>query len=154
MLLSYTTLKLRFVFYFERKNTLNNMFKKGSKIYSILTGTCPKCHEESMYNNKNPYVLRETLKINDICSNCKLKYRIEPSFFYGSMYVSYGVGIAFAIAAFVISFLLLNASIHITFISIIGTLIVFGPFIMRVSRNIWINLFINYNKSFIKKEIR
>ena len=31
------------------------------------------------------------------------KYKIEPSFFYGSMYVSYAVGIAFAVAAFIIS---------------------------------------------------
>ena len=25
------------------------MLKKGSKLYSILTGTCPKCQNESMY---------------------------------------------------------------------------------------------------------
>jgi len=129
------------------------MFKKGSKLYSILSGTCPKCHEESMYITKNPYVLRDTLKMHEHCSNCKLKYRMEPSFFYGSMYVSYGVGIAFAVAAFIISFLLLDASIHTAFISIIITLVVFGPFIMRVSRSIWINLFIKYDKSFAKKEI-
>jgi hypothetical protein len=30
------------------------MLKKGNKLYSILTGSCPKCHEESMYMNKNP----------------------------------------------------------------------------------------------------
>ena len=25
------------------------MFGKGKKIYSILTGACPKCHKENMY---------------------------------------------------------------------------------------------------------
>ncbi|NEP40304.1 MAG: DUF983 domain-containing protein, partial [Okeania sp. SIO2H7] len=50
----------------------------------------------------------ETLKINDICSHCGTKYRMEPSFFYGSMYVSYGVGIAFAVAAFVISYVMIE----------------------------------------------
>jgi len=66
------------------------------------------------------------------------------------MYVSYGVGIAFAVAAFVISYLFLNASLMAAFIAIVGTLVVFGPIIMRVSRNIWINLFVHYDKTVTK----
>lgn len=128
------------------------MIKKGTKLYSILKGACPKCQEESMYINKNPYVLSDTLKIHQHCSHCHTKYRLEPSFFYGSMYVSYGVGIAFAFAAFVISNLILDASLNVTFLSIIGTLVVFGPVIMRISRNIWINLFIHFDKSNTKKQ--
>ncbi|MDO5974425.1 DUF983 domain-containing protein [Flavivirga jejuensis] len=127
------------------------MFKKGTKLYSILTGACPKCHEESMFKNKNPYKLSEALSMHENCSNCKTKYKIEPSFFYGSMYVSYPVGIAFATAAFVISFFVFKASIHVIFISIIATLIVFMPIILRLSRNIWINFFMSYDKSLAKK---
>lgn len=128
------------------------MIKKGTKLYSILKGACPKCQEESMYMNKNPYILSDTLKIHQHCSHCNTKYRLEPSFFYGSMYVSYGVGIAFAVVAFVISKLILDASLNITFLSIIGTLVVFGPIIMRLSRNIWINLFIHFDKTMAKKQ--
>ncbi|WP_411767832.1 DUF983 domain-containing protein [Winogradskyella sp. A3E31] len=127
------------------------MIKKGMKLYSILFGTCPKCHQESMYVEKNPYIISDTLKINDKCSHCNTTYRMEPSFFYGSMYVSYGVGIAFAITAFVISFLMLESSLGIAFLSIIATLVVFMPIIMRLSRNIWINLFMSYDKSLAKK---
>lgn len=127
------------------------MFKKGTKLYSILTGTCPKCHEESMFKNKNPYILSEALSMHENCSNCGTKYKIEPSFFYGSMYVSYPVGIAFAAAAFVISFFVFGANINIVFISIISTLIVFMPIILRVSRNIWINFFMHYDKNLAKK---
>ena len=127
------------------------MFKKGASLYSIFTGACPKCHSESMYLSKNPYRLTETLKINDHCSHCKTKYRLEPSFFYGSMYVSYGVGIAFAVAAFIISYLILESSIDVAFISIVATLIAFGPIIMRLSRNIWINLFMKYDKTRAEK---
>ncbi|WP_370479882.1 DUF983 domain-containing protein [Tamlana flava] len=128
------------------------MFKKGTKLYGIFTGKCPKCHEESMYTNKNPYILSEALSMNEKCSNCGTKYKIEPSFFYGAMYVSYAVGIAFAVAAFVISFLVFNAGRNSIFISIIGTLVVFMPIIMRLSRNIWINFFMSYDKSLPKKK--
>ena len=123
------------------------MIGKGNKIYSILFGVCPKCHKESMYVDKNPYHISDVLKINDHCSHCHTRYRMEPSFFYGSMYISYGVGIAFAVVAFIISFVLLDSSLVTAFIAIVATLIAFMPIIMRLSRNIWINLFMSYDKS-------
>lgn len=127
------------------------MFKKGTKLYSILTGYCPKCHEESMFKNKNPYILSEALSMYDTCSHCKTKYKIEPSFFYGSMYISYAVGIAFATAAFIIAFFVFKAHINTVFASIIVTLIIFMPVILRLSRTIWINLFMHYDKNLAKK---
>ena len=128
------------------------MIKKGMKLYSMLFGVCPKCHEESMYITKNPFIISETLKIKERCSHCKTKYRLEPSFFYGSMYVSYGVGIAFAVAAFVISHLIFGSSLLTSFYAIVGTLVVFMPIIMRLSRNIWINLFMSYDKTLAKTQ--
>lgn len=127
------------------------MLKKGDKLYSIIYGTCPKCHEESMYTNKNPYALKDLMKMHETCSNCNTKYKIEPSFFYGSMYISYAVGIAFAVAAFVISFVFIGTGLMTAFLAIIGTLVVFSPLIIRLSRNIWINLFMGYDKSLAKK---
>jgi uncharacterized protein (DUF983 family) len=127
------------------------MLKKGSKLYSILTGSCPKCHQESMYLDKNPYNIARIFKMHENCSHCGTRYKIEPSFFFGAMYVSYGVGIAFSVAAFVISYLFLGSTIKVSFISIIGTLLFFMPIIMRLSRNIWINIFIHYDKNTISK---
>jgi uncharacterized protein (DUF983 family) len=127
------------------------MFKKGSKINSILKGSCPKCQEESMYENSNPYILSETLKMNTKCSHCGVQYKIEPSFFYGAMYVSYPVGIAFAVAAFVISYIFIGTSLMTAFIAIIVTMILFLPVILRLSRNIWINLFMSYDKNLANK---
>ena len=88
--------------------------------------------------------------MNETCSHCGTRYKIEPSFFYGAMYVSYGVGIAFAFAAFVISKWFLGASLLTSFFAIMGTLIFFMPVIMRLSRNIWINIFMSYDKELDK----
>ena len=127
------------------------MFKKGTKIYSIFTGSCPKCHQESMYQTKNPYVLSDTLKMHTRCSHCNTKYKIEPSFFYGSMYVSYGVGIAFAVAAFIISNIIFGSSLKVAFTAIVITLVICLPIILRLSRNIWINIFMTYDKELVNK---
>ncbi|WP_035335760.1 DUF983 domain-containing protein [Dokdonia sp. PRO95] len=118
---------------------------KGSKLNSIINGKCPVCQNESMYKNPNPYVLSQTLKMHERCSHCNTKYKIEPSFFYGAMYVSYPVGIAFATAAFVITYFFFEATLVNTFIAIVGTMIIFMPVIMRLARNIWINFFMKYD---------
>ena len=50
-----------------------------------------------------------------------------------------------------ISFLFLGASLPTAFIAIVGTLVVFMPVIIRLSRNIWINFFVKYDPSSVKK---
>ena len=119
---------------------------KGSKLYSIFTGTCPVCQTGKMYKTKNPYIFSETLNMHENCQHCDTKFKIEPSFFYGAMYVSYAVGVAFAVAAFIIAYFFIGLGRLNTFFVITGTLFVFFPIILRLSRNIWINFFFKYNK--------
>ncbi|WP_316634343.1 DUF983 domain-containing protein [uncultured Flavobacterium sp.] len=127
------------------------MLKKGSKLNSILTGSCPKCQNESMYSDKNPLHLSKVLKMNENCSHCGLKYQIEPSFFYGAMYVSYGLNVAVGIAAFIVSFVFFKTTIEQSFLAIVITLIVLFPFVLRLSRNLYINMFISYDPQAGKK---
>ncbi|MDK2772157.1 MAG: DUF983 domain-containing protein [Flavobacterium sp.] len=122
------------------------MLKKGTKLNSILTGSCPKCQEESMYEDNNPYNLGKIYKMHETCSHCHTRYKIEPSFFYGAMYVSYGLGVALGIAAFIISYVFIGTSLKTAFISIIATLVLLFPLMMRISRNVWINFFVSYDK--------
>lgn len=121
------------------------MFKRGSKLNSIITGSCPKCQKESMYEDKNPLHLSKVLKMNENCSHCGFKYQIEPSFFYGAMYVSYGLNVAVGIAAFIVSFVFFGSTIEQSFIAIILTLVVLFPFVLRLSRNLYINMFVSYD---------
>ncbi len=119
------------------------MLKKGSKLYSILTGTCPRCQKESMYVDQNFLHLKNIIKMKENCSHCGLKYQIEPSFFYGAMYVSYGLNVAIGILTFIIVFQF-DRSMITSFISIFIVLILSFPLVMRMSRNIYINLFVSF----------
>jgi hypothetical protein len=127
------------------------MLKKGFKLNSILTGTCPRCQEESMYVDKNPYNIKNIYKMHDNCSHCGLHYQIEPSFFYGAMYVSYGLTVGIGIAAFIISKVIIGLKLNQSMITIIFVLFVLMPITARLSRNIYINMFVNYNKDVAKK---
>ena len=123
------------------------MLKKGFKINSILTGSCPKCHQESMYEVKNPYKLSTLFKMHEKCSHCNLQYEIEPSFFYGAMYMSYGITIAIGVAIFIIAHVFLGIPVKQSFIAIVVGLIVLMPVTARLARNSYINMFVSYDKN-------
>ena len=78
------------------------MLKKGTKLYSIFNNKCPRCQEGNFFENNNPYNLKKVMKMNEHCPICDLKYQIEPSFFYGAMYVSYGLTVGISIITFLI----------------------------------------------------
>jgi len=121
------------------------MLKKGSKLYSILTGSCPHCHQESMYVDGNPYHLKELYHMHERCSHCQTQYQIEPSFFYGAMYVSYALTVGIGITTFIIAHLMFGLGLVGAFISIIAALILLMPVTARLARNIYINFFVHYN---------
>ena len=127
------------------------MLKKGSKLNSILTGTCPRCQEESMYVYKNPYNLPKIFEMHDNCSHCGLHYQIEPSFFYGAMYVNYGLTVIVGVVTFIISKFLLGLTLTPSFIAIIIALIALMPINTRLARNIYINMFVSYDAKANKK---
>ncbi|MDB3977133.1 DUF983 domain-containing protein [Flavobacteriaceae bacterium] len=119
---------------------------KGNKLYSIFTGKCPVCHSGDMYKYKTAYSISKSLKMHEYCPHCKTKFKIEPSFFYGAMYVSYAVGVAVAVAAFTIAYGMMSLGPKASFVAILITLLVLSPLITRVSRNIWINFFFSFDK--------
>ncbi|RZJ72538.1 DUF983 domain-containing protein [Flavobacterium sp.] len=121
------------------------MFTKKSRLYSMITGTCPKCHEESMYVNQNPYNISETMKMHEHCQNCGFQYKIEPNFFFGAMYVSYALSVGAGVGTFLISKVGFGMDLLQSFAAIFGVLIFLMPLITRLSRNIYINLFVGYD---------
>ena len=119
------------------------MWKKGSKLYSVWHNKCPRCQEGDFFVKPAGFRFKDNLKTHENCSNCGLKYMIEPSFFYGAMYVSYAITVAMAVAVFVIC-QLFDLSLVASLISILVVLILANPFVMRVSRLLYINMFIGF----------
>lgn len=120
------------------------MFKKGTKLYSIFKAKCPRCHEGDFFKHGVSYHPTKISKLHEQCSNCGLKYMLEPSFYYGAMYINYGITVALCVVGFVIFNLFLDLSFIKTFIGIILSLLVLAPLNIRLSRILWINMFVNY----------
>jgi len=126
------------------------MFKKGTKIYSIFNNKCPKCNEGNFFEDNNPLYLKKVMKMATNCTNCGFKYAIEPSFFYGAMYVSYALTVGISIVTFIILYAM-GLDLLTIFIGIFIALVLFTPFTLRLSRLIYINIFISYDSNYKKK---
>ena len=64
--------------------------------------------------------------------------------------MSYGLTVALAVAVFVISYLIGLSPLYIL-IAITASLLLGSPFVLQLSRIIWINLFVSYDKNALKK---
>ena len=119
---------------------------KQTGLYSIINNKCPRCHEGAFFENNNPYKLRKFDKMNNECPVCSQKFEPEIGFYYGAMYVSYGLTVLFGIGLFSIIVGLLNLD-TITFIITFAILqILLMPVFYRISRLAYINIFVKYTE--------
>ncbi len=83
--------------------------------------------------------------MNNRCSNCGFNYQKEPGFFFGAMYVSYGLAVAQGILTYLIASQFFSERFDLRIIWIIAlVLILLSSFNMRISRILWIYLFKEY----------
>lgn len=122
------------------------MFGKGSKLYSIFRYKCPQCQEGEFFVS-HPYDLKRIGDIHEHCSHCGLKYSKEPGFYYGAMYVSYALGVALFVTLWTsFNLFIPKASIYTQLWVITLTTIVLSPYLYALSKIIWANMFIRFQK--------
>lgn len=120
------------------------MIPKASKLYSVVHGTCPRCHEGQVFKNKNPYKGLQFAQMNSACSHCGQSFDPEPGFYQGAMYVSYALTLGICFVVGIALILLYNVSMLILMSLLTVILLVLVPIVFRLSRLIWLNFFIRY----------
>lgn len=123
------------------------LLKKGTKLYSILFNKCPRCHEGDFFKYKLNLNPSKVLKLHENCSSCDLKYMMEPSFFFGAMYINYAIAVALFVTIFVIAKVFIGLTILQSFMAIVVVSLLLTPLNLRLSRIIWINIFVGYKKN-------
>jgi uncharacterized protein (DUF983 family) len=127
------------------------MFSKGSKLYSISKMKCPQC-QEGAFLVSHPYDLSKMGDIHENCDCCGLKYSKEPGFYYGAMYVAYAIGVAIFVTLWTsFNLFITNVSVGFQIFVIITSTVLLSPYIYALSKLIWANMFITYDKNAINK---
>lgn len=119
---------------------------KTGKLYSIFFNKCPRCKKGNFWKSNNPYynLFINGGKNHSNCLNCDLKFEIEPGFFYGAMYVSYGLAIGLGSIILIISLAVFQMKNILTLSLIIGlSILILAPVNYFLSRLIWLNAFID-----------
>jgi hypothetical protein len=93
----------------------------------------------------------------DHCPVCRQKYELEPGFWIGTSYVSYGVMVAISATSFMIWWFIVGISVNdnrvfywIIFNGLL--LLIIQPWIMRLSRLIYLGFFVKYNENYDKEK--
>ena len=129
------------------------MLGKGTKLYSIVRMKCPRCQEGDFYKG-HPYKYSTMGRVKDYCSNCDLRYNIEPSFYHGSYYVVYALGVALFVTVWVLKLLFFpEVGPGVLLATILVSLVALSPLFYALSKIIWINFFIKYDQSILDKKV-
>jgi ribosomal protein S27AE len=114
----------------------------------IIWQKCPRCHEGNLFDNPNPYNPKQILDMPKQCPKCKQAFFLEPGFYFGAMYVSYGLSVLIGLIAFVIASVLFKLSLNNASIVTTLVLLLVLPYEIRLSRAIWLALFYKEKKIF------
>lgn len=111
----------------------------------IIKNECPRCHQGKAFPNSNLFSFSFRSEImNKECPVCHLNFTKEPGFYWGSMYVSYGLAV---LEAFITYFICLLAGAEtfdlMNLWIIMGVILVLSPFNFRMSRLVWLYIFPN-----------
>lgn len=133
------------------------MSKAPSVILSVLKTQCPHCREGFLFKNNNPYNLsKPILDMYEHCPVCDQKTEIETGFWWGTGYVSYALSIAVSVATVIAFSLFVGWKEDYSFawylIANAITLIVALPYLVRLSRTIWMAFFVHFDPDWRSKK--
>ena len=133
---------------------------KKNIITSVLTNKCPRCREGKLFTGSNPYDFSNITKMNEHCPVCEQPTEIEVGFYVGTGYVSYALTVAYFVSSFVAWKVLIGMTFDLDdnrilywLFSAIALVILIQPILMRLSRSIWIAMFVPYNKNWKNEPI-
>ena len=124
---------------------------KPAALPALLAMKCPNCRKGRMFTQKSLFPLKHMLDMPERCTVCGQKMELEVGFYYGTGYVSYGltVGLLFIFAilfALTYGFSYKDNSVFIFIGIAVGILILLQPWLMRISRVLYLWAFVKYGK--------
>ncbi len=126
-----------------------------SKTLSIVKGKCPQCRSGKMFTHSF-YKLSKFTGMHPDCPVCGLHFEIEPGFFWGAMYVSYGltVGLMLVLGGFILAVWGASAGFYGYVIPIVSALVLSSPLTYRYARVMMIYWFspIRFNPALANKK--
>lgn len=115
-------------------------------LVNIFKNRCPNCHKGKVFADRSFFFSLGFPKMNTHCSHCHTKFEKEPGYFFGAMFVNYGLTVGEAIITYLIAVQFFEKAFDHRILFIIAIVILaLASFNIRLSRMIWIYAFRNYS---------
>jgi uncharacterized protein (DUF983 family) len=123
---------------------------KRGYLATVFSCRCPRCREGKLFKHNTSISFKRNLEMNEYCPVCGQPTDIEVGFYYGTSYVSYTIAIMISVAFFILWWIIIGFSFNdnrfFWWLGINGVLlIVLQPWLMRLSRSLWISWFVKYD---------
>jgi len=138
-----TALKCDQLIFADQFNFYTHMFQF---LGNIFAQKCPRCRKGPLFTHK-ALDFKNFTKMPERCECCEQPFELEPSFYYGAMYVSYALQVALLVTVFT-AYQILYPDVDVTIMiaTVIGLAAFLYPVVIRLSRSIWIHFFVRFNK--------
>jgi len=114
----------------------------SSYLNRVAKGTCPNCEKTKVFaSNGNPFLFKMP-KMKKQCDVCGYSFHRETGFYFGAMYISYGITCAEMIAVIVLG-LIFDWSFITIFSIVIVIAFLFSMINYKLSRLMWLNIFLD-----------
>ena len=125
-------------------------------LWSMLSMRCPRCRRGPMFKDPKAYrklSLAHIFEMHKNCPVCNQRFELEQGFWYGTGYVSYALAVAISVASFVAWWVLIGVStsdnrVTFWFVSNAVLLVLLQPWLMRLSRAIYMRFFVSYDPDY------
>lgn len=118
---------------------------------SIFRMKCPNCRKGDMFTQKSIFPLNKMLDMPERCEVCGQKMELEVGFYYGTGYVSYALSVGMLGAVFVAYWIIFGLSykdysVFYALGTAIAIVLLLQPWLMRISRVLYLYGFVKYGK--------
>lgn len=124
------------------------MPKNPFLIVALLKEKCPHCREGNIFQQPHAFPLKTCLQVNEYCSHCNQKIKVENNF-------GQGMNFVFIVAIFIVTAIIYGLTLGLSFkdnsvfyylgVGVVLSLVL-QPWLMRLSRVLFLYLVVPYKK--------
>lgn len=115
---------------------------------SMWVYNCPRCRKSPLFIS--PFNIGAPLSMHKRCEYCDLNFEPEPGYYFGAMFISYGISAVFFLTIAAIAYFAFGLGVKgiMTLIIFIGIICFIK--ILRLSRSVWIHIMTRYQADIAK----
>ncbi|MCK7557673.1 DUF983 domain-containing protein [Chitinophaga sedimenti] len=128
------------------------MNKRPNYFLSLLQMKCPRCRKGHMFRTRNPFHWKfsHIFDMHDNCPVCGQKFELETGFWFGTGYVSYALAVALSVFNLIWFWVIFGITWKdnsiMTWLIVNGAiLLLVQPWLMRISRVIYLYFFVYFD---------